>query len=120
MHNTYNKQEIGNNHRKRKHIFCVWSVGQQSTNETGLTCMSSAAGCKTKFQIYIEVKIATAHPTNNLVEFQDTPTGQPDIHVELVSCVDSLKQSRGCFIPGATQAQIWNWPHYILVSVDKN
>jgi hypothetical protein len=31
-----------------------------------------AAGCKTNFQICIEVTVATTHPTRNLVEFQHT------------------------------------------------
>jgi hypothetical protein len=35
-----------------------------------------AAGCKTYFQICIEVTVATAHPTKHLVEFQHTPAGQ--------------------------------------------
>jgi hypothetical protein len=32
-----------------------------------------AAGCKTNFRICIEVTVATAHPTKNLVEFQHKP-----------------------------------------------
>jgi hypothetical protein len=34
-----------------------------------------AAGCKINFQICIEVTVATAHPTINLVEFQHTSAG---------------------------------------------
>jgi hypothetical protein len=34
-----------------------------------------AAGCKTNFQICIEVTVETTHPTRNLVEFQHTPAG---------------------------------------------
>jgi hypothetical protein len=34
-----------------------------------------AAGCKTNFQICIEVTVATAHPTRNLVEFQHPSAG---------------------------------------------
>jgi hypothetical protein len=50
----------------------------QATHSVYWTCMScsSAAGCKTNFQICIEVTVATAHPTRNLVEFQQTPAGR--------------------------------------------
>jgi hypothetical protein len=34
-----------------------------------------AAGCKTNFQICLEVIVATAHPKKKLVEFQHTPAG---------------------------------------------
>jgi hypothetical protein len=34
-----------------------------------------AAGCKTNFQICIEVTVATTHPTRNLVKIQHTPAG---------------------------------------------
>jgi hypothetical protein len=41
-----------------------------TTVYVGYVC--PAAGCKTNFQICIDVTVATAHPTKNHVEFQYT------------------------------------------------
>jgi hypothetical protein len=51
-----------------------WPVlSKKHTVYVGRVC--PAAGCKTNFQICIEVTVATTHPTRNLVEFQHTPAG---------------------------------------------
>jgi hypothetical protein len=49
-------------------------LSKKQTVYVGRVC-PTAAGCKTNFQICIEVTVATTHPTRNLVEFQHTPAG---------------------------------------------
>jgi hypothetical protein len=51
----------------------LWLLSKPHTVYVGRVC--PAAGCKTNFQICIEMTVATAHPTRNLVEFQYTSPG---------------------------------------------
>jgi hypothetical protein len=48
-------------------------LSKPHTDYVGRVC--PAAGCKTNFQICIEVTVATVHTTRNLVKFQHAPAG---------------------------------------------
>jgi hypothetical protein len=78
-----------------------------------------AAGCKTNFQICIEVTVAT-HPTRNLVEFQHTPAGHTrptyTVYFWLKSLIDIFLY--GFYVDKLPSKNVASWEFNVPNSAD--